>query len=1004
MRTIRRFRLAACTVALLASTGGAALAQTGATAADLSGTVFDESRAVVAGAVVTATNKATGLVRGAVSQRNGRFAVPALPPGTYSVKIESPGYRARVAEVALALGEAAERNFVLQVGSSETVTVVGTSPQLDPRRTAVSTVLGPRHIDGLPTNGRDFLSFSVLTPGVSTDRTPYQGAVATSGLTFAGQRARSNNITVDGLDNNDITVGAVRATFSQEAVQEFQVVANSFSAEFGKATGGVVNIITKSGTNTLAGNVFGFFRDDALNAKEHFEEFLPDGTAIDQPKAAYGRSQFGATLGGPIRRDRTFFFLSSESLRSQANNFVNIDNTSHITVFGRDYGTLAQVLERDGFLVPLGHLPYHVDSDQVLAKVDTAVTDTHRLAIRFNWGDRLDENAERWGGKIARSRGASLDSRDLTGAASVRSTLSAVTFNELRFQVAYRNQNVVSFDPKCSGACDGQDEGGPTLEIGATAVGRQRFTPQPRKDIRYELVDVMTRHAGRHQLKAGVDFSCIDTRLSELPLHFGGRYTFLPLDKDQAAKVGLPGAVTAEEALALGAPYSYLQGYGNAGGSYGYTDISLFAEDEWRAADRLTLTFGVRYQNQFWQQQITENVPDVPPYRWPTDNNNVAPRLGVSWDPTGDKKAYVHGFYGVSYDNHITSLWGLASAINGTPGHVETLSLSTRVATALWSTADRKSPKPAGPFSSFAYSIQPGLKTPYAHHVSAGLDREFAGGVAMAASVMFVRGFNHVGNLDYNVTLTPCTPISLILDGISLTSSRCNQVWRQYTSWGQSWYRGLTVSLRKRFASRYGFLASYTWSKAEDLMADFAFQQPQDGGDGRNPDDPNGLPLDFDPMLERGPSLQDQRHRVAFSGSYTLPRDFTVSTIVIVGSGRPFNILARADLNDNKDVTGPSDRPWRIEHDPTTQIGRNAGLMPATSTVDLRVAKRLGLGGRARLDLMVDLFNLFNRTNYTQVDNVFGGGSYPADRRETFGQFTEAAPPFQAQLGVKITF
>jgi hypothetical protein len=619
----------------------------------------------------------------------------------------------------------------------------------------------------------------------------------------------------------------------------------------------------------------------------------------------------------------------------------------------------------------------------VLAKVDTAASDRHRLAIRFNWADRLDENAERWGGKIARSRGAYLESRDLTGAGSVESTLSSVTVNELRFQVAYRNQNVVSFDPKCSGACDGQDEGGPTLEIGATAVGRQRFTPQPRKDIRYELVDVLTRQAGRHQLKAGVDFSYIDTRRSELPLHFGGRYLFLPLTDEEAAAVGLPGPVTTpEEALALDAPYSYLQGYGNAGGSYGYSDISLFAGDEWRAADRLTLTFGVRYQNQFWQQQITENVPDVPPYGWPMDNNNVAPRLGVSWDPTGDKKAHVHGFYGVSYDNHITSLWGLTAAIDGTPGHVETLS-SRSAATVLWRTmADRKSPKPAGSFSRFAYTIQPGLKTPFAHHVAVGLDREFAGGVAMAANVMFVRGFNHVGNLDY------------IQD---------KNIWRQYTSWGQSWYRGLTVSLRKRFSSRYGFLASYTWSKAEDLMADFAFQQPQDGGDGR-PDDPNGLPRGFDPMLERGPSLQDQRHRLAFSGSYTLPRDFTVSTIVIVGSGRPFNILAGEDLNGSGDVTGPSDRPWRIEHDPTTQIGRNAGLMPATSTVDLRVAKRLGLGGRARLDLMVDLFNLFNRTNYTQVDNVFGGGSYPADRRETFGQFTEAAPPFQAQLGVKITF
>ena len=354
---------------------------------------------------------------------------------------------------------------------------------------------------------------------------------------------------------------------------------------------------------------------------------------------------------------------------------MNIDDTTHIQAFGTDYGTVVDILERDGFPVELGHLPYRVDTGQVLARVDTKLTARHQLALRFNWADRLDENVERWGGQIARSRGASLDSRDLMGAAMMTSVFSSRAVNELRFQIADHHQNVVSFDPKCSGVCDVENEGGPTLEVGAIAVGRQRFTPQPRTDVRYQLVDTFTRQAGRHQLKAGFDFSYIDQRLQKLPLHFGGRYVFQALTASQAASVGLPGPVDdALQALALGVPNSYLQGYGNSAVSGPYSDISLFAQDEWRVANRVTLKLGVRYQNQFWPQ-MTENVPGLPPYGWPSDNNNVAPRVGVSWEPLGDRKTLVRGTYGVSYNNLITSLWGLAAGISGTPDHVETLSL-----------------------------------------------------------------------------------------------------------------------------------------------------------------------------------------------------------------------------------------------------------------------------------------------------------------------------------------
>jgi hypothetical protein len=1003
MRFARRLRLIIVMMAALLSAGRPASGQAGATAADLSGVVLDESKAVVPGATVTATNTATGLERSAASRQDGRYSIPALPPGVYAVTCALPGFGTQVApNVVLTLGQAAGLDFTLLVARrSEEVTVLAESAPVEMSRTAVSTVVSQRQIDALPTNGRNFLAFSVITPAANADRSPQQGASATSGLTFAGQRGRSNNITVDGVDNNDIITGAVRATFSQEAVQEFQVLANSYSAEFGKASGGLVNIVTKSGGNQVSGNAFAFFRDETLNASEHFELFSPAGDRLDQGKAPYSRYQFGGTVGGPIRRNRSFFFLSAERLKTQANNFVNIDDTTPVVIFGRNYGTAVDILERAGFPIEVGHVPYRVDSDQALAKVDIGVRPQHQLALRFNWADLLDENVEPWGGQIARSRGAFLDSVDYMGAASLTSILSSRMVNELRLQLAYRDQKVFSLDPTCNGVCDQATEGGPTVEVGAIAAGRNRFTPNPRTNTRYQVVDTLTRDAGRHLLKTGIDFSYVDYGQMSLPVHYGGRYIFQPLPAIPG--LGLPGPVDAIQALALGLPAAYIQSYGDYSGTGGQSDISLFFEDQWRVTNTMTLKLGVRYQNQF-ASPITMQTPDLPPYGWPADNNNLAPRLGASWNPRGNGKTSVHGFYGVFYDNHISSIWGSAKVFTGRADGLRTraVTLPTPGPLMAWRADGRKLPEPTTAYPSFITVVSPGLKTPSARHASAGVERALGGNVTFSADLVYVRGIDLVGILDYNPVTNPSTGGRPLDDASGPGSS--TTIW-QYTSWGETWYRGMILSLRRRFDGRSEFQASYTLSKAEDTAVDYAFQQPQDVGRGRNPADPAGLPLGFNPDLERGPSLQDQRHRFLFSGVYMLPWDITLSGIVILGSGRPFNILAGVDLNGDKDGGGsPTDRPRRNTADASTSIGRNAGLLPGYSTVDLRVAKRLGLGGRARLDLMVEVFNLFNRTNYTDVDAIFGKGPYPDNPSPTFGQFTAAAPPFQAQFGAKVSF
>src|SRR3954451_712875 len=237
-----------------------AAAQTGATGGDLSGIVRDPLAAVLPGATVTATNLEVGLTRTVVTETNGRFVVPALPPGSYRLQIAFPGFAPYVAEdVRVALGGLLDLDVRMELaGTQEQVTVRGDAPYAGNLNTTVSALVSRTQIEELPVDRRNFIGFTLLTPGVTTDRIPLQtqGATPTSGLSFAGQRPRSNNITVDGLDNNDITVGAVRATFSQDAVREYQVLASSYSAEFGKASGGLVNIVTRSGTNAFENQEF----------------------------------------------------------------------------------------------------------------------------------------------------------------------------------------------------------------------------------------------------------------------------------------------------------------------------------------------------------------------------------------------------------------------------------------------------------------------------------------------------------------------------------------------------------------------------------------------------------------------------------------------------------------------------------------------------------------------------------------------------------------------------
>ena len=711
-------------------------AQSHVTGAMITGSVYDETGSVLSGATITATHTGRNVSQSTLSDARGRYSIPALTPGSYGVFAAMPGFAKQSREgFVLELGQNATLDFTLALAPvEEYLSVTVDSPVVDVDKTVVDAVVNQKHIDNLPINGRDYISFSLITPGVTKDLTLQRGVTAASALSFNGQSARSNNVMVDGLDNNDHTVGGVRGTFSQEAIQEFQVLTNSYSAEFGRASSGIVNIVTKSGTNQLSGNAFLFFRDDSLNSKDYFDKYDVSGNPIDRTKADFGRKQWGGTLGGNFKRDKAFFFFSYERTDLNANNFVTIEPGA------------AALLEENGFPVVLGSVPYEFEDDRLLAKIDYYWNSGHNLTFRANYSNNTDENIEPFGGVDARSMGAVLLREDWSLSALLTNVLPTNWLSETRFLVARQDQAVNSLDPNCTGPCDMDDEGGPTVQISGVAnAGRLRTTPQTRDNLRLQFIETISYFGSDHLFKAGIDYNYYNGKAS-LPLHFGGRFIFAPLPT--IPSMGIDKPLSATQAFSLGLPAAYVQGYGQSLTEQVTGDISLFVQDQWRVSERFMFKLGARYQRQFWPD-VTYGVNGYSqPFSFPQDNNNLAPRLSVAYDPSGRGATSLHASYGIFYGNNINSLAAVTDLLDGSEG-VRTLALRFPGSIAAWKAPGRKLPEPTT-YPSMQFAIDPGLETPFAHHVSAGFSHALGTNLSLTANFVYVRGKNQVGTIDYN--------------------------------------------------------------------------------------------------------------------------------------------------------------------------------------------------------------------------------------------------------------
>lgn len=969
------------------------------TTGTLKGTVRNQSGLGIPRAKVTVSD--ASLTQTVYASDRGEYLFPTLPPGKYEVIAEFPGFAMQTREVLLELNQFAKADFELSAVASEMVDVKA-PPAEYVEGPAGSTVIDQNLVKTLPVIDRKFTEIAKIIPGVSTDRVPGTGTALTSGISFLGQRGRSNNIMIDGLDNNDQETGGVRAPFSQEAVREFEVLTNSYSAEFGNASGGIVNTVTKSGSNELHGNAFLYFRDDSLNAKEYFERFDVFGNPISREKAPYSQSQYGATLGGPLKKDKTFYFLSMERSDIRASNFVTIDPT------------VAALLNDEGFPVAVGAVPYDVKALQLLARLDHRWSDSSSLFVRAHHTNTTNQNIEPFGGIVARSRAAEQRATDYSLAASQTNTFATAQpwINEVRVLFDRFDNTLAALDPTCDGPCDGYLEGGPAVDIvGVASVGRLRFTPWPRLTHRIQLIETLGHFDGPHQWKAGMDLSYAHLKQA-FPLHLGGRYVF-------AALPAIPGVtstpLSAVQAFERGLPATYVQGYGEPSGSYGFGDLSVFAQDEWQVGRRLRVLPGIRYQKRFWPD-VAYDVSDVNGghfrYAFPEDNNNFAPRIAANFDPKGDGQISIKLAYGIYFDSLIRVITSITGVVDGGPDGVRTRALGLPGAMEGWQAPGHRLPEPATPYPSVQFAVGPGLQDPLVHEFHFGVSRTWGTDFNVSGDLVYVRGKGQLGALDYN----PVVP-SLgarrrpnDLGGRPGTSSSV----LQYTGFDESSYRGLMLSVR-RVRNDYELLANYTLSRARDRSTDFqgAFI-PQDVGRGRNPADPGGLPLGFDPDTETGPSIQDQRHRFVFSGVRRLPYSIELSTIVTVASGRPYTPLAGFDWNGNGDGGAfPADRarrtPGPIPSEPTDSVGRNSETTEKQVTVDARLSKRFAMG-RVTLEALVEAFNLLNRVNFSDINNVFGAGSFPdepqtdAQGRVTYGLYQGALPARQVQLALKVAF
>lgn len=928
--------------------------------ATLTGIVTDPNGAVVPGVKITATLESAGIRRETMSNDEGLYVLTDLVPGEYELKVEAKGFLTKVSRVPISLkvGQSVTLNVPLEIGLSETqvVDLVDHRSLIDNTASVVQGVIESREVEALPLNGRNFLELALLVPGNAPAPNFDPTKTNTLVISSAGQLGRGGNVTIDGADNNDDVVGGPVQNISQEAILEFQIATNRFSAQLGRSGSAVINVVTKSGTNSLHGSGSVYFRDRELQGlPATFDRRLGQTPPFD-------RQQYAFTLGGPIKKDRAFFFGSFE--------YRNQDGV--VLVGERNLATRS--ITRDFAESPL-------DDFLTTERLDLTPTAYDRLGFRYTYqrenGIAASTLIRSIGSASQRQSGLNKTNSFL---ANYSRTISAYDVNSFNFSFSTFINDTLPVTP------------GPQLTFPSIQDGASFRVPQQTKQRRFQFSDTYTMIRGNHTIAVGGEVQRVESAL-DLKVFQQGRVEliedFPDFDRNLDGRVDdndLLFAVT----LRSGVPDRSLL--------LPDTDNTYFAgfvQDDWRVHRQLTLNLGLRYELDTDAKNVSR-VDELNPLILPflhgerkRDKNNFAPRVGFNFS-TNDARTSIHGGYGIYYDRVTLEIQTLERGLDGRalPVEVRAGNVFFIPPQFLFDPVNGVFPPPAptlaNPFTGFVLPgagagginiIDNDMQNPMVHQMNIGVQHEFGDDFVVRADYLHNSGTHFIiGRIIGTVPFNP------VVGGPELVKNLESSV--------RTKYDGLLVSLEKRFSSRYQFRASYTLSRTFNFANDD--QIPFSNG-----------PIDSsDLQREYGPTPNDQRHRFTFSGVFQLPKGFRVSPILTLASTVPIDILlpdgssrvcelernagARrfhtgAELNAALTQINAAGGSLCPNADPSTGFKPRV-LLPLVrddlrlgdnfSSLDMRVSKVFRVGERFTIEPIAEVFNLFNGTNVLGVSNV----------------------------------
>ncbi|HET9180198.1 MAG TPA: TonB-dependent receptor [Terriglobia bacterium] len=964
---------------LLLAMALSALGQSG-NEGSVEGVVTDPTGAVVPEATLQITQFQTSARFSTQSNAAGYFWFPAVPVGTYRLETKHAGFATLVVnQIEVRVGEHVTVPVSLHLaGDVQSITVQAEPQPFDRARSEVSSVLDNRTLTELPVNGRDFISFTLLTPGVTQD--------VRGGLSFAGQRAM-NSVLLDGANYDDPfwnqaiggegfaspgTQGLYAV--SLETVQEYQVNSNAYSAEFGRAAGGVINVVTKSGGNQFHGSGFWFYRDKSLNANN----FLNNANGL--PKDPYHFNQAGGVLSGPIRKDRLFFLVSYDALRSNSTNTVILGLPPDFNKSSDPVVAAYQQRALD-YLVPRASswdLP--LIQNNFMAKIDWSASSSHLLSARWN---HSRYSVLGFGGPQLASEGSvpSPGNTDLL-TLSLSSTFhpSLVNSAHASFWRGWYAFQAASINPEAF-----------VLEGGQLVLdlGRCECAPQEWSNYRGQWSDTVSYIHRNHALRLGADAMQDWIRYFQAT-RFSGFYVFRSLESFGRSLAGTPMPLVGDEYLQA------FSGFGVPGVSThpNVFQFAGFAQDEWRVRRNLTLNLGLRYDVESITKPPVKNPSpaltsaglDTSSLR--TDNNNIAPRIGFAWAPRGSDHLVIRGGYGIYYAMTPSIVTSRADYLNGITVQSRAFFGGSPGAELIPSypnticgppdpsgTPPSCAPPPVGATTPAIALFSPDHREGYAQQWSLGFEIRLAQNMALSASYLGVKGTHLLRSRDINLTIPETT------ERIGIAGTTTVLTFREFTrprpiagfdrvllyeSSANSIYHGLAIQLNKRFSHNFQLLGSYTWSKVIDDNPNQYAVQP--GGA-----DPEFLSDSSNPLADRSAGVNDQRHRFALSGIWQLayanrlPRasrmifgGWETSGVLVAQTGQPYSGYVDFDLNN--DGNAATDR--------TPGLGRNTFYLPGGVTLDARLARDVPLKEHIQLQLICEAFNVFNHTNVADVQGT----------------------------------